>query len=408
VLTCRPDVVVALSDSPFTKPPYSQKRLTKSIDRSIAWLADILRPAEGVCTSSPSYLENMPSPNVLVHMAGGASPAARAAFANGLTEVLHGKEAENVKPLKCLDDGVVGYVFDLVPLRLSLAAEENIKNSSLPEIQIPITCHPTDILPLLEASLTSLPPQKLRVINSAISPHEILRLILHIGIDFFDAYWTQKAADIGVALDFRFPVSDQVLTESEAGRKKTRMSGRCDLGLNLFDQVYAHDFSNLPDSFLDGLSASNRLASSCEDLVCRCAACSPVASGTNHPGGSPKNSPYRPNADPTVAEFLPPFTRAYIHHLLHTHEMTSHSLLAMHNLEVLDSFFAGVQTVLALPDSISRFPIEVEKFINMYDEEMLVFEEARASWHEVEMARGKGRLARAKEMEANLASVGEQ
>src|ERR1700722_2147931 len=104
VLACDPDVVVALSDSPFTKPPHSQKRFTKSIERSTAWLADILRPIE-MNGASPRRL------NVLVHMAGGTNSAARTVFADGLTEVLHGKEAEDVRPLQCLDDGVAGFFF---------------------------------------------------------------------------------------------------------------------------------------------------------------------------------------------------------------------------------------------------------------------------------------------------------
>jgi len=53
-----------------------------------------------------------------------ARPRCPQAFSESLLETLQGKEAEVVKPLKCLDDGVVGYLFDLVPLRLSLAAEQ--------------------------------------------------------------------------------------------------------------------------------------------------------------------------------------------------------------------------------------------------------------------------------------------
>ena len=57
-----------------------------------------------------------------MHMAGGASIPARKleAFAENLLEKQHGREAEAIRPLEKLDDGVVGYSFDLVPLRQSL------------------------------------------------------------------------------------------------------------------------------------------------------------------------------------------------------------------------------------------------------------------------------------------------
>ncbi len=40
----QPDVVLALSDTPLGGAPFSQKRLTKSIERSATWLAVLLRP----------------------------------------------------------------------------------------------------------------------------------------------------------------------------------------------------------------------------------------------------------------------------------------------------------------------------------------------------------------------------
>src|ERR1700737_4597123 len=98
-MACMPDIVVALSDTPFTKPPYSQKRMTKSLDRSITWLSDIIRPME--TRGELAGLNSHPL-NVLVHMAGGTNLAARTAFSGRLLEVLHDKEAEAIKPLKCL------------------------------------------------------------------------------------------------------------------------------------------------------------------------------------------------------------------------------------------------------------------------------------------------------------------
>ncbi|KAJ2965857.1 hypothetical protein NUW54_g13974 [Trametes sanguinea] len=80
VQKCKPDIVVALSDTPFTPPPHSQKRLTKSIERSIAWLSSILKaPAATTIPDEPS--SSRPR-HVLLHLAGGANAQARAEFAD--------------------------------------------------------------------------------------------------------------------------------------------------------------------------------------------------------------------------------------------------------------------------------------------------------------------------------------
>ena len=77
-------------DTPFTNPPYSQNRLTKSIGRSSAWLSNLLQPNPGC--DSPM--------NIIVHMAGGTSCIlpARKAFAENLMEKLHEREADAIKP----------------------------------------------------------------------------------------------------------------------------------------------------------------------------------------------------------------------------------------------------------------------------------------------------------------------
>lgn len=325
VAACKPDFAVALSDTPFTSPPHSQKRLTKSIERSANWLQDFLSLGSN-------------RPHILVQMAGGTALSARRAFAESLLETLHGREAELVHPLKCLDDGVSGYVFDLVPLRSPKADDTEA------------------IVALLQASLSCLPTEKLRIANTARSPHQILRLIQHVGVDMFDAHWAQHAADIGVALDFEFPVRKH----ESAGK------GKRNLGHNLYDSCYEKDFSSLADCFRGKEEYKRR------DEICVCAACSPTDRTTSSETGLP-------------------FTRAYLHHLLHTHEMSAHTLLAIHNLTVLDTMFAGIRSVI--PDT-EQFAAEVEKFTAVYNETLQLFAESEEMWKTVGLARGKGRLAR--------------
>ena len=377
--------MVALSDTPYTKAPHSQKRLTKSLERSTAWLSDILRPIE---------LSRNPHPlNILVHMVGGTSIPARQAFAENLTETLYGREAEAILPYKRLDDGVKGYVFDLVPLRLSLVAEQYADTPAALSDTL-TTPTPTqaivdtsEIVPLIQASLKALPVDKLRLVNSAVSPHEILRLIRDVGIDIFDAHWAQRAADIGIALDFRFPLPE-LDCEPNTAQKRS-------VGINLYDSIYAYDFTRFATCFLDGASSLASQASS-NTPVCLCVGCSPIPPATHISHSSVDWEMYTESSRPTP-KYLPPYTRAYIHHLLHTHEMSSHTLLAMHNISVFDAFMHGIRAVLAGPNGESRFKAEVTKFCEGYDEGMSVFEEARKMWTVVELARGKGRLARERE-----------
>ena len=325
-------------------------------------------------------------------MVGGTSIPARQAFAENLTETLHGREAEAILPYKCLDDGVKGYVFDLVPLRLSLMAERYADAPTAPS-DTPTTptsmqriVDTSEIVPLIQASLNALSVHKLRLVNSAVSPHEILRLIRDVGIDIFDTHWAQRAADIGIALDFRFPIPEPDY--------KPDIVQKRNLGINLYDSIYAHEFTRFATCFLDGASS---LASQTSDTpICLCAACSPVSPAAHISHSSVDWEMYTESSQ-SSSKFLPPYTRAYIHHLLHTHEMSSHSLLAMHNISVFDAFMYGIRAVLAGPDGESRFKAEVDKFCDGYDEGMSIFEEARKMWTVVELARGKGRLARERE-----------
>jgi hypothetical protein len=233
----QPDVVFALTDTPLTPPPYSQKRITKSIERSAAWVADMLRPLPGDADSSEPHTPRLSRHplNVFVYMAGGMSLPAREAFAYGLRETLHGPEADAVKPLRCLDEGISGYAFDLAVLRGIKPSPNTSQHQSLPDGFLRLNCpemlqHPepiveaptpsttaSSVLPmaaepsvppnpvsLLKASLGELSEQKPRLVTGIRSPHEMLRLIRDVGVDLFDVGWATNAANLGVALDFVF------------------------------------------------------------------------------------------------------------------------------------------------------------------------------------------------------------
>ncbi|TFK35426.1 tRNA-guanine(15) transglycosylase-like protein [Crucibulum laeve] len=404
VYSVKPDIVMALSDTPFTDPPYSQKRLTKSIERSFAWLLNVLCSLSEPEKSTLLKEEPHYKPTVLVHMSGMTSIPARRAFADSLLEPLFGPEAEQVKHIKYLDEGVSGYSFDLVPLRLSLdAAEKKSIDAMSPPSSLPspaetpdptttaldveaslsqlnldstIPPHIEQILPLLKTSLERLPTTKPRIVNSTQTPHETLRLISSVGIDLFDAHWAQRASDIGVSLDFVFPAPQG--------------EGRKDLGHNLYHDKYTYDFSPLASSFRGAIDTEFTKP------ICQCLACSPSVPPTRLYHGVDEESysgePVMPLS--STPRYKPSFTRAYLHHLLHTHEMSAHSLLVMHNISILDAFFSSIRKLLS--EKPESWDAEVKRFIEAYDEDMVVLDEARVSWKEVELARGKGRLAREK------------
>jgi queuine tRNA-ribosyltransferase len=432
-LTMQPDIAFALSDTPFTAAPHSQKRLTKSIERSAAWLADLLRPVEKVMDDSPMESSST-TLNVFVHMAGGTSTSARRAFSHSLMETLHGLEANAVKPLLCLDEGVAGYAFDLAALHvkpappstpddrgggmeiaensLSLQSSESLAQTPTPNTARTSTSLSSSMIgplsflslaptldELLRASLDPLPITKPRLVTDVRSPHEILRLIRDIGVDIFDAGWAVKAADIGVALDFIFPVP--------SGHDISPDHRKRDIGHNLYDAKYAHDFVGLSDAFLAGHNGT----SSSKSPVCPCAACSPVAptSPIHHSKFDVQSHQAHSNDGTSQKQFLPPFTRAYLHHLLHTHEMSAHTLLVVHNVAVLDALLTGVRTILSghidEHEAAAIFAREVERFEEVYDGAMSVFHTARDNWKDVKNARGKGRLAREAQKDKDVRSV---
>ena len=418
-----------MSDTPFTDPPYSQKRLTKSIERSAAWLASLIRPISAAdnVSSSAAHLNALQSssgaylhhPTVLVHMSGGSSIPARRAFSSSLMEPLYGPEANLLSPLKSLDEGIAGYTFDLKPLRQAIEAAERKDNGaktlgilpptngigtdgavledSDPDLALP--AHTDSIVPLLQASLAKLPEEKVRVLNSTEGPHEILKYITEVGVDVFDGGWAQRAADNGIGLDFTFPVR-----EAKTGDELKR-----DIAHDFYDAKYVFDFGTISDCFRGAFVGSMDGKVQDERPICPCATCSPLTPQHQISHGVDTPEYTRSNPIPGDGRAQPHHTRAYIHHLLHTHEMSAHTLLVMHNLAVLSHFFEGIRGVIESLSSGQRpeggWAEEVQKFHDTYDMGRGLFVQAKKRWREVDLARGKGRLAREKAKEVQPESI---
>ena len=410
----RPDVLYALPDVPKTQGganedeavgkvsvipgegrAVSQKRTGKSLDRTAAWLEGLL--AETTATLTDGDLKDQ-RPPAFVQLKGGRRARARGEFSRMLLEKLTWPDTEKVGGLRTLDEGVAGYVVELVDLPTKAFRSPPPPNLNEPESQIEddfedaevdgddlegnpahVPVNPSTVTSLIRTSLELLPQSKPRIVHTAPSPHSILRLVLECGIDLFDTVWATEAADLGVALEFEFPAQAHPQPSGA-----TATAGLLPIGRSLFDEQYATDFSVL------GAGLHNHSG---------CASCHPRfrSAPLVHSRADERQS------NKTADNAGPGYTRAYLHHLLHTHEMSSYTLLHLHNLAVVEEFFLSIRATLKL--SHGEFEREVRRFYDVYDSGMGILEEARARWREVEDARGKGRLKREREAAAKAAAA---
>lgn len=133
-------------------------------------------------------------------------------------------------------------------------------------------------------------------------PEQVLHSIAN-GIDLFVLPFIGDITDAGIAMDFSFP------PPQTKGQEKTA------LGVNMWDPSHAQDLSSL----------------TCD---CSCYAC------TKH-------------------------HRAYLNHLLSAREMLAWVLLQVHNLHVMDAFFAGVRSSI----EAGTFERDSERFRSYYKSE---------------------------------------
>ncbi|CAG7850462.1 SubName: Full=Uncharacterized protein {ECO:0000313/EMBL:CCA72156.1} [Serendipita indica DSM 11827] len=341
----------------------SQKRIVKCLERSTGWVTKLMG---GLLEDEQNTMvdgEARKRPPIIVPLIGGCDGRARDEFARSLVEPLDRGDRAEAGGLRTLDEGIFGYAIEMVDL----------PTNTYGTAPSPITHHEADrtntLTDLVLTSLEPLDSSKLRIAHSTPSPHAILRLIDECGMDLFDAPWVAEAADLGIVLDFSFPVPTMEGNKARA------------LGHNLFEEQYALDFSPLgstPSWPCDPTFHKGPiLHSSLDDQQWE----SEVAGGSTRP-----------------------FSKAYIHHLLHTHEMSAYSLLHLHNLAVMDQFFTDIRTFLSESDR-SAFREEIGRFYEVYQLPETLFDGAKVRWKEVEDARGKGRLKREREALSSAAAV---
>ncbi|KAI9664175.1 MAG: hypothetical protein M1831_002354 [Alyxoria varia] len=138
------------------------------------------------------------------------------------------------------------------------------------------------------------------------TPQQLLRGV-SLGIDIFTAPFINDATDAGIALDFKFPASKRSLSEE---------SIRVALGLDMWGTEHSINMRPMVDG--------------CQCLGCRTQ------------------------------------SRAYVQHLLSAKEMLAWVLLQLHNLHVMDLFFADIRK--SIEDG--TFEREYDLFERYYEHEM--------------------------------------
>ena len=156
-----------------------------------------------------------------------------------------------------------------------------------------------EIAPLLKDVFTILPVEKPRLYLGMCDPKMVLDLV-SLGVDVFETSFAYFATQNGLALDFQNSLKPSKAIANEScptkngsnGREKVSMSPQ-PYTMNLKDEAYKDDFFPL--------------VTSCSCYTCR-----------SH-------------------------TRAYIFHLLATRELLGPTLLTIHNLFHLGSFFVAIR-----------------------------------------------------------------
>lgn len=177
---------------------------------------------------------------------------------------------------------------------------------------------------IIQIALKNVPVEKIRMISSVGTPEEVL-LAVSQGVDMFDVAFVLDATSAGYALnfpvDYPLDIPDNTDDNDTSSYESAANSGSDDTKLNLWAIAFKTD--------------SRPLVPGCSCLACK-----------SH-------------------------TRAYIHHLLESHEMTAQVLLEAHNITHYLKFFKAVQRAVAqgtLQQYINKFMERKQRWIMSIDD----------------------------------------
>lgn len=312
----QPDIYQVLCDGD-TNTTSSKRRVQKSIDRSIIFFER--------CIKRHEKSEVLKNSAVLGVVEGGYSVGGREMSAKYLA-----------------NSSVFGYVID------------GLHNNG-PDVE-----HLTfgDVKPVLEETLKHLPNEKFRLLHGCWNPEAVLNMA-ELGIDAFDSSYAYIVTERGGALIFQNAVTNLDICNAPAD---TLNGEEPAVGRNTKPKtsIYAQSFQppekkrqnsdDQQDTLLadDDKSVTTNTKGPASDLP----------EGTK-PQSSRLNKKYEISlADEKYADDFTPIsrscscltcqkhTRAYVHHLLNTHELLGPVLLTIHNLHHYMEFFKSIREAL--------------------------------------------------------------
>ncbi|KAF9562225.1 Queuine tRNA-ribosyltransferase subunit qtrtd1 [Mortierella alpina] len=311
----RPDIMVALADNIAEKSKNptqgpAEKRVRKSVERSLKWLDQILLEREGqdgrmehrrmeeekkrrrerkekvraamIMEQPPQEGDDGHSKDTTaaVKVVESATPIEIvpmetepwkevALFAHVLGSHI---EAERITSAQETGrrEGVDGFILDMTALTELIDMDQ--------------------ILKCVQASVEHLPAQKPRMVYGVQTPEDVLKAIA-LGVDLFDTSYPYHLTEDGKASLYSFgedPSPESITAAENSGSRNNRW-------INLWDDEHGDKFVPIMEG-------------------CECYACK----GARH-------------------------TRAYINHLLKTHEMLATVLLMSHNMHQFNLFFKRVR-----------------------------------------------------------------
>ncbi|KAF8952024.1 Queuine tRNA-ribosyltransferase subunit qtrtd1 [Haplosporangium bisporale] len=298
-----PDIVSAFTDSiSDTKEP-GQKRVRKSVERSLKWLDQVLLERQGLDglaqDREAEEKKKLKSRNKENQMPVVAETATVSSPVKSTT-------------LPWTDVGLFAHVqgaqFDQERVR---SAQETAKRTGVDGYIIDTNALPgsrDDILKMLKISVDHLPKDKPRLVYGMQAPEDVLQSIA-LGADLFDTSYPFLLTEDGKASLFSFgsvaaPTSTSTTASigtATASLQATSISNNAanNRWINLWDDEHSDKFVPIMEG-------------------CECYACK----GGRH-------------------------TRAYINHLLKAHEMLATVLLMSHNMHQYSKFFANIRQSIA-------------------------------------------------------------
>ncbi|KAG0253477.1 Queuine tRNA-ribosyltransferase subunit qtrtd1 [Actinomortierella ambigua] len=280
VRTYEPDVLASFSDFVSDLEP-GQKRVRKSVDRSLKWLDQLLMERQGLDGLAQDREADMKKKENQKKNSGEASSAKEP------KETTPAPAAVTPKPWK--DVGVFAHVLGshIEDERIRSATEtakRDVEGFIIDATSL--AGSKDDVQKLIKTSLDNLPSNKPKVVYGMQAPEDVLKSIA-LGVDLFDTSYPFVLTEDGKASLFSFGPEDSADAKDERIVEPR--------WINLWDEEHA-------DKFVP-------LMTGCECYSCK---------GGKH-------------------------TRAYINHLLKTHEMLATVLLMSHNMYQYSRFFENVR-----------------------------------------------------------------